>query len=232
LVYAVLRVVWGLRVEGLENVPRTGGLLVTCNHVANLDPPVVGCVVPREAGFVAKKELFRVPGLGALIRTLNAVPLDRTRLSMEAIDRFGRMMTERRMALVFFPEGTRSRTGRLGKAKVGVGVLLARFPVPIVPVSVEGTDTLFRSLFRRGRMRVVFGRPYTLPKGEGPGAGGREEARRLADAVLERIRRLQQESATSEREAGQPVSDARDHSVPPGPAGDARISREGMVPNT
>jgi 1-acyl-sn-glycerol-3-phosphate acyltransferase len=197
-----------LRVEGRENVPRTGPLLVTCNHVSNLDPAIVGCTVPRETGFVAKKELFRIPVLGSLIRSLNAMPLDRSRLSVEAMDRYGAFLREGR-SLVFFPEGTRQRTGKLGKAKIGVGVLLARHPVTVVPVFVEGTDTLFRSMLRRGRMRVVYGTPYALPKGEGPGASEREEYRRIAELVLDRIRQLKEGTDASEREAGPPAAETR-----------------------
>ena len=208
LAYATGRVFWGLRVEGRENVPRTGSLLVTCNHVSVLDPPVVACTIPREIGFVAKKELFAVPVLGPLIRSLNAMPLDRSRLSVEALDRFGAFVRKEN-ALLMFPEGTRSRTGRLGKAKVGVGVLLARFPVMVLPVYVSGTDTLFRSMLRRGRMRIVFGRPYALPKGEGPGASEREEYRRIAELVLDRIRQLKERTDASEREAGPPATETR-----------------------
>jgi 1-acyl-sn-glycerol-3-phosphate acyltransferase len=201
-------VIWGLRVEGRENVPRSGPLLVTCNHVSNLDPPVVACAIPREIGFVAKRELFAVPGLGSLIRSLNAMPLDRSRLSVEALDRFGAFLREGN-ALLMFPEGTRSRTGRLGKAKVGVGVLMARFPAQVVPVYVQGTDTLFRSMLRRGRMRIVFGRPYSLPKGEGPGVPEHEEYRRLAELILDGIRQLKEGTDASERGAGPPATEAR-----------------------
>lgn len=214
LAYVVGRVVWGVRVEGRENVPRSGPLLVTSNHVSYLDPPVVAGVIPREIGFVAKRELFTVPVLGSLIRTLNAMPLDRSRLSVEELDRYGAFLKDGK-ALLYFPEGTRSRTGRLGKAKIGVGVLLARHPVTVVPVYVTGTDTLFRSMLRRGRLRVVFGRPYALPKGEGPGAPEREEYRRLADLVLDRIRQLKDETDASEREAGPPAAETRSASRPP-----------------
>jgi 1-acyl-sn-glycerol-3-phosphate acyltransferase len=200
LARTVARLLWGLRVEGLEHVPRAGPLLVTSNHRSNLDPPLLGAVIPREVGFVAKQELFRVPVLGAWIRSLNALPLDRSRLSVDDMDRFGSYM-EGGGALVWFPEGTRSRSGGMGKAKVGVGVLLARHPVVILPVRVLGTDSPFRSMLRRGRVRVVFGRPYTLPKGEGSGASETEEFRRIAEAVLERIRQLGGSDA-SDRGAG------------------------------
>lgn len=220
---------WGVRVEGQEYVPRTGPLLVTSNHISNLDPPIVGSMIPREAVYAAKKELFAVPGIGAFLLSVNARPLDRSRLSVDALDKFGAIL-ESGTALVYFPEGTRSRTGDLGKAKIGVGVLLSRYPVTVVPAYVEGTDSLLRSMLRRGRMRVVFGPPYTLPKGEGSGATEREEFRRIADSVLQRIQRLKEGSDTSEREAGPPASETRSALRSGDSAGCARISKEGMVP--
>jgi 1-acyl-sn-glycerol-3-phosphate acyltransferase len=217
------RLLWGIEVRGAEHVPRAGPLLVTSNHLSSLDPPLIGAFIPREVGFVAKEELFRVPVLGALIRSLNAMPLDRRRLSVEAMDRFGSHL-ERGGALVYFPEGTRSRTGELGAAKAGVGVLLSRHPVPVLPVRISGTDSLVRSLLRRGRIRVVFGRPYTLPKGEGSAASEREDFRRIAEAVLERIRGLDGSDA-SDQEAGTPAAPGEGSDGPSrGRAGGARIS--------
>jgi 1-acyl-sn-glycerol-3-phosphate acyltransferase len=165
-------------------------LLVTSNHRSNADPALLGATVPRTVGFVAKRELFGVPVFGALIRSLNAMPLDRAKLSMEAIDAFGEWLGNGG-ALVYFPEGTRSRTGTLGKAKTGVGVLLGRHPVTVLPVWISGTDDLFRSMLRRGRMRVRFGHPYALPKGEGLDPTDRGAYRRIATYVLERIRDME-----------------------------------------
>jgi 1-acyl-sn-glycerol-3-phosphate acyltransferase len=189
------RLLWGIRVEGRENIPRSGPLLITSNHLSLLDPPLLGATIPREAGFVAKRELFAVPGLGGLIRSLNAMPLDRSRLSREEIRRFGQCL-ERGLCLVLFPEGTRSRDGTLGKGKIGVGLLLAERPVAILPTIVEGTDSPIRNLFRRGRVRVVFGRPYTLPKREPGARKGREDYRRIADSVMDEIRQLRDAERT------------------------------------
>ena len=190
--YGVARLLWGLRVEGRENVPREGPLLVACNHVSLLDPALVGSTVPRETGFIAKQELFAVPGLSALIRSLHAMPIDRSRLSRETLDMLVAFL-DRGYALVVFPEGTRSRDGRLGRAKPGVGVLLTRRPVPVVPVWVEGTDSPWRNLFRRGHMRVVYGRPWVLPQEESSSDSDRgARARRIAEALLEEIRRVKE----------------------------------------
>jgi 1-acyl-sn-glycerol-3-phosphate acyltransferase len=182
-------------------------VIFTCNHVSNLDPPILGSVIPREAGFAAKKELFSVPGLGHLIASLNAIPVDRARLSIGTMRAFGKLLDERK-SLVFFPEGTRSRSGELSGPRIGVGMILSRFPVPVVPACVEGTDSLFRNIFRRGRVRVRFGPPYTLPRDVGASSDRREGYRRIAEAVMDRIRQLK-EGPTSGREAGARRSEPR-----------------------
>ena len=81
LAFWVARILWGLRVEGREHIPPEGAAVVACNHRSLLDPAIVGGTLPREAGFLAKRELFEVPVLSALIRSLNAIPIDRSRLS-------------------------------------------------------------------------------------------------------------------------------------------------------
>ncbi len=205
LVFALGRTLWGLRLEGRENVPATGPLLVTSNHISLLDPPILGCVFPREVGFVAKRELFEVRGLGALIRSLNAIPVDRARLTVTTLRALERFFSAEK-ALVYFPEGTRSKSGRLGNPKVGIGMVLDRFPVTIVPVHIEGTNSLLRCLFRRERMRVTVGRPYSLPREEGATSERRERYRRTAEAVMDRIRRLKERvPRADDRETGPPA---------------------------
>jgi 1-acyl-sn-glycerol-3-phosphate acyltransferase len=126
-----------------------------------------------------------------VIRSLNAIPIDRSRLSRETLEVLADFLAGGRV-LVLFPEGTRSRTGRLGTAKPGVGVLLARQPAAVVPAYIEGTDAPWRNLFRRGRMRVVFGRPHALPQDVAPTSEGGGDPRRTAESILEAIRRLKE----------------------------------------
>jgi 1-acyl-sn-glycerol-3-phosphate acyltransferase len=175
--------------------------------VSNLDPPILGSVIPRETGFAAKKELFAVPGLGSLIASLNAIPVDRSRLSIGTLRAFGKLLEEQK-SLVFFPEGTRSRGRGLRRPQTGVGMLLTRYPVPIVPAYIEGTDSLFRNVFRRGRVRVIFGRPFTLPREVGEASKRREAYRRRAEAVMDRIRQLKEDSTTLGRKPGLPEEEA------------------------
>ena len=196
----LLRLLWGIRVVGLENIPSSGPVVVTSNHRSRLDPPLLGAVVPREAAYAAKKELFAVPGLGRLIRSLNAIPVNRANLSVTTLRQFEKWLRSGRV-LIFFPEGTRSKDGRLGRAKIGVGMMLARQDVPVLPVFIEGTGSVLRNIFRWGRVRVTFGRPYTLPAETWQSeARTREDYRKIADLVMARIRELAEDAEGLERE--------------------------------
>ncbi|MFN8179388.1 MAG: lysophospholipid acyltransferase family protein [bacterium] len=227
LAYALARLLWGLRVDGRENLPSTGPAIVACNHVSNLDPPILGAIVAREAGFVAKQELFAVPGLGWLIRSLNAIPIDRSRLSRETLDTLVEFLDGGRV-LILFPEGTRSRSGDLLPAKPGVGMLLVRRPVTVIPAYIEGTRSPLRNVFRRGRIRVVFGRPHALPQDAESDSQGRRDPRRIAESILDAIRRVRDEvTPQGAGSPGTPEDRARARSLR---ADELRIRDEGTEP--
>ena len=211
LAYWVARIVWGLRVEGRENIPPDGAAVVACNHRSLLDPPVVGCTLPRETGFVAKRELFEVPIVSALVRSLNSIPIDRSRLSRDKMDELAEWLDTGKL-LVMFSEGTRSKTGKLGRPKAGIGVLLASRPVPVIPAWVEGTDSPFRNLFRRGRMRIVYGVPHAIPEEAEP-SEPRARARAITEVVMDHIRALQEEIASSGEAGSRPAVATRDEAA-------------------
>lgn len=161
LTKTILVLCYRFRVEGLENVPAQGGLILVCNHQANADPPVLDVAIwkVRKVRYLAKKELFSVPLLGAFLRSAGEVPLDRKksggdlrafRVSMEVLDAGG--------CLGVFPEGTRSRDGNPGKPKQGVSLLAAKTGVPVLPAYIDGTDRL---PFAR-RVTVRFGKPFSF----------------------------------------------------------------------
>jgi 1-acyl-sn-glycerol-3-phosphate acyltransferase len=187
LTAGLLRAVYRLRVVGLQHVPRQGAAILAANHQSFLDPPVVGAAVPRHLHFLAKAELFRVPGLGSLIRRLNAHPVDRAGGDAAAL-RLAAGLLRRGEALVLFPEGTRSGTGSLGAGKAGVGLLALVSGAPVVPVYVRGT----REAWPRGarwprgsRITVAYGPPLRF-------AGGRGRARyqEVSDEIMAAIGRL------------------------------------------
>jgi 1-acyl-sn-glycerol-3-phosphate acyltransferase len=162
------RTAMSIRVEGLDNVPRTGPLIVAANHLSNADPPiVVGWLTPalgRPMHILAKEQLFVGP-LGAFLRSQGVTPV---RAGGSDIDAYRAAMAvlERGDVLCIFPEGTRSKTGELGEAKPGAAMLATRSGAPILPVGISGTDTFLgrdKKMPRfRSRVIVRVGKPFSV----------------------------------------------------------------------
>ncbi len=164
LALVLAKTLWGIRVTGRDHVPTEGPVIVASNHASNWDPLLVGLACPREVHFLAKRELFSNPVFAALIRAYNAIPLDRGGMDRGAL-RAARGVLTRGDALLMFPEGTRSRDGRLGAPMPGVAFLASSAGAAIVPARIVGSNDT-RSAFRdRGSLRVAFGAPLVH---EGP----------------------------------------------------------------
>lgn len=150
-----------LRIEGEENIPKTGPLVIACNHLSLLDPPVLGTAATRKVHFMAKEELF-VPILGDIYKVLGAFPVRRGGADRAAI-KHGIDILEDKQVLAIFPEGTRSRTGKLGKAQPGALMMASKARAAIVPACIIGTDYK-----RQGRIwpkvTVRFGKPILFPE--------------------------------------------------------------------
>jgi 1-acyl-sn-glycerol-3-phosphate acyltransferase len=161
-VIAFYRSVYGMRVLGRDNIPLEGPVIIAANHLAFLDPPAVGAAfAPRHLSYLAKAELFTFPPFGALISSLNAFPVDRSKGDTAAIRKAVAILKEGR-ALLMFPEGGRNHTGT-AEAKNGV-VLLARLSgAPVVPAYISGTRN---AKFRRP-ITVRFGTPRVFDTGLG-----------------------------------------------------------------
>lgn len=147
LLYWIVRaIVWFVslfyfrfRSYGSENVPGTGGCILTPNHVSFLDPPMVGIGMRhRVVHFMARDNLFDVPVLGWWYRKIGTIAIDRTKGDLAAL-RTALNGLKRGEVVCLFPEGTRSLDGELQQPKGGVGFLIAKAGVPVVPVYVDGT---------------------------------------------------------------------------------------------
>ena len=168
MIYTILKpILWvlfklGLRlnVEGTENIPQEGPLVIASNHLSLLDPPVIGVAATRKVHFMAKQELF-VPILGDIYKALGAFPVRRGGADRAAI-KHGIDILKDNKVLAIFPEGTRSKTGKLGKAEPGALMMASKAMATIVPCCVIGTD--FK---RQGRIwpkvTVRFGKPIYFP---------------------------------------------------------------------
>jgi 1-acyl-sn-glycerol-3-phosphate acyltransferase len=170
LVRSVARfLLWG-EFRGREHVPCTGPVLLMANHCSTVDPPLVGVACPRKLYYMAKAELFEVPGLKQLIRALNAYPVRRGAPDRMALRRTFHLL-EQGEAVLIFPEGTRSRDGRLKEAEPGAVLFALRTGVPVVPVAIAGTEVLWprdRRLPRWHPVSVRFGAPLRFPAWSGP----------------------------------------------------------------
>ena len=191
------RLLGGWRVHGLENVPEEGGAVIASNHLSFLDPVVVGSALRRRTYYFAKAELF-VPVFGWIIRKCYAFPVERGGADMTAAKEAIKLLRDGEL-LTMFPEGTRSRDGRLQELSTGAAMLAARAGVPIIPCAMRGTDVVMpigAKFFHRGRVTVSFGAPIDpLQYGEKP---AKQELGRLTQQVSDAILGLQaqQEQAT------------------------------------
>jgi 1-acyl-sn-glycerol-3-phosphate acyltransferase len=155
------------RLEGLENVPRDGAVLVVANHCSNLDPLFVGWAVGHRTGrilhFMAKDEMNHWPLIGFLARSAGVFFVRRGEGDRAAQRLAFELLNEGRMIGVF-PEGTRSRDGVLREGRAGAALLAIRTGVRILPVGVAGTHRQFASwLPRRNRITIRIGQPFSLP---------------------------------------------------------------------
>lgn len=183
------RVVFGFRVTGREVIPRSGPVIIASNHISYCDPPVVGSGVPREVYFLAKEELFSNRVFGWLIAQYNAIPLRRSVGDVGALRKAVGLLKQGK-AILMFPEGTRSLSGKLLKAKPGVGMIASLASAPVVPAYVTGSNCLGAAFLRKSGMAVRFGEPI-MPAGHTQGgstrAGHRDEYLKLSQEVMRRI---------------------------------------------
>jgi 1-acyl-sn-glycerol-3-phosphate acyltransferase len=165
-----------------ERVPLTGPVILASNHASFIDPPLVGAGLKRDINYLARESLFRFPGIGALLRSWNSVPVDRDGGGAAGL----RAILDRLLdggAIILFPEGTRTRDGKLQAARSGIGLAVIKSTAPVVPVRVFGTFEAFGRHLRFPRpcpIAVKYGRPMLL-------AGLRAEAKTCSRPRLKEI---------------------------------------------
>jgi 1-acyl-sn-glycerol-3-phosphate acyltransferase len=178
-------------VEGVEDLPQSGPLIIAANHMSNADPPFIGGwlapALQRRPTFLAKESIFKGP-LGLLIRSLGAEPVKAGGSDIGAY-RTAKGILDRGGVVAILPEGTRSFDGVLTQPKPGVSLLATRTGAPVLPVGISGTAKLIgrERAFPDIGTRIILraGRPFqlTLPEGVDRRAA-------LADADIELMRRI------------------------------------------
>jgi 1-acyl-sn-glycerol-3-phosphate acyltransferase len=195
---AVFRFYFRWRVFNPERVPLTGGVVLASNHASYVDPPLVGAGVRRPIAYLARATLFDFAPMAWLLRNWNVVPVDRDGGSGAGL----RVILERLhagSAIILFPEGTRTRDGKLQPARSGIGLIVIKSDGPVVPVRVFGTYEAFgrhRPLPLPRRVVAKYGKPmrFELLRAEAKTASRvrvKEIYQEVADEILQAITRLE-----------------------------------------
>jgi len=180
-----------LEVHGIKNVPQSGSFILASNHSSYFDPPALGCRLPRNLHYFARDSLFFWP-LGVLISNLNSIPVNRSQLDIATLKRVLKVL-KGGDPLLLFPEGTRSTDGNLGEGKKGIGLLLAKSQVDVLPARVTGGNKVLGKgmLFPRiGRKLVVeYGTLLKIDTLD-PGKSDTNRYEIIANKVLAEINRI------------------------------------------
>ena len=139
--YTYFRLFHGFRIQGLENIPKDKPFILACNHLSFFDPPAIGCKIPRNLHYFARDSLFFWP-LGLLISSLNSIPVNRGQLDLGTLRKVLKVLKNGHPILVF-PEGTRSENGELQEPQKGLGLLVAKSSVGVIPARIYGSGKAF-----------------------------------------------------------------------------------------
>ncbi|RKU22481.1 1-acyl-sn-glycerol-3-phosphate acyltransferase [Candidatus Poribacteria bacterium] len=187
-----------LEVQGVQHIPKAGGVLLVSNHVSFLDPVIVGSAANREIHFMARSTAFDIPGIGKLISVYNAYPVNRGAPDLGALRKTISLLKAGNVVLMF-PEGTRSVDGTLGKARDGACFIADRAGVPTIPVFHSGAERMLprsSGRLRRSKLMVTFGEPLELLTGEFETR--REMYQQMGNQIMEAIADLRDSMLSSD----------------------------------
>lgn len=192
--YLSFKLFFALKVRGKENIPKTGGALILSNHVSHFDPPLIGCTCPRHIKFMARSTLFEAPFLGRLITILGAFPVKRGQADRAALKKTLNFLEEGEVVLIF-PEGTRSKDGRLQKGLPGAGMLAffaAEKGAKVIPAKTIGSFAAYpkgASFPKPAKIELIYGKPieFNLQR---ENRKTKEIYKEVVNVVMEEIDRL------------------------------------------
>ena len=161
LLYYFFKVFFRFKIIGIENIPTTGGVIIAANHISLWDPPVVGAGLRRPINFMAKEELFAIGPLRWIITIMKAFPVKRGAADRGAIRNAINLLKSGEI-LGLFPEGTRSKNGELGKPEAGIGMIVLKAGVPIVPAAIIGTNQVGKGGWGLPQFVIKYGKPIMI----------------------------------------------------------------------
>jgi 1-acyl-sn-glycerol-3-phosphate acyltransferase len=188
------KLLFSFKVVHRERIIEKGGCILAMNHESYLDPPLAGIACHRELFYLARKTLLKWPILGPILPHMNVIPVDQDRADMSALKTVIKKVRAGH-ATVIFPEGGRTEDGKLQPAQPGLGLVIAKTLVPVVPMRIFGA---FEAFPMGGKPKpftpvtIVVGEPMYFTKDDLVGEG-RELYQRLSERVMERIAAIQNE---------------------------------------
>ncbi|GAK11243.1 1-acyl-sn-glycerol-3-phosphate acyltransferase [Geomicrobium sp. JCM 19039] len=169
-------------IQGKENIPANGPVIICSNHKSNFDPPLLGSYIKRPLRFMAKEELFEKKGFGTLIKNLGAFPVKRGAGDRASLRTALAVLNQGDM-LLLFPEGNRSKTDEIGEGLAGAGFFALKSDAVVIPAYVKGKYKPFK------KIELTYGQAVPLDD-------LREEkasARQVTDRIMDHIKQLKEE---------------------------------------
>lgn len=188
LLFILFKIFFRFKIINIEKVPEKGGVIVVSNHVSHLDPLVIGAAIrKRQSTFMAKRGLFKIPLVGAFVKTFS-FPVDRDTPQPSTIKEAVRRLKKGEL-IVMFPEGGRSKDGSLLDAKRGTGLIAALSGAKVIPAYIDGTDTALPAgakFIRLSSIGIIFGDSIETKNRE----SGKDFQERIGNDIMEAVRSL------------------------------------------
>ncbi len=199
------KIFYDFHIEGIENIPQDRPVVLASNHRSYADPVILTMPMKRPVSYMAKEELFRNKLFGWFIRKLGAFPVTRGAGDMSVIDDSINILRSGRN-LVIFPEGTRSKDGKVGKGKTGVAMIAAKSGADVVPCGIvfEGEKLHFRS-----KLTLRFGKPIKAEELAVEGSSPRE-LKEVKKRIMGAITELVEDPALTAADAPLQIEDKND----------------------
>ncbi|MCX5717026.1 MAG: lysophospholipid acyltransferase family protein [Nitrospirae bacterium] len=188
LFFVLFKIFFRFKIINIEKVPEKGGVIVVSNHVSHLDPLVIGAAIrKRQSTFMAKSGLFKIPLIGAFVKTFS-FPVDRDTPQPSTIKEAVRRLKKGEL-IVMFPEGGRSKDGSLLDAKRGTGLIASLSEAKVIPAYIDGTNTVLPAgakFIRLSSIRIIFGDSIETKDRE----SGRDFQERIGSDIMKEIQSL------------------------------------------
>lgn len=189
VVWAIFKTLGRVTVTGTENVPRGQAYIAALNHVSIIDPPAALCFWPETLNAIGAVDVFDKPIQGQLLKLYGTIPVHRGEYDRALIDKILDLLKAGQPVMIA-PEGGRSHVRAMRRAKPGVGFILQKADVPVVPVGLVGTTGDFIQRGLRGdrpQIEIRIGKPITLPPAPSDPVARREARQQVADLVMRHI---------------------------------------------